>query len=61
MEPEILSHRTFNGKRYKLISKTGKKTWANEEARKWRAKGYLARIVKVATKDWKYAIYITKG
>jgi len=60
MKPELLTYRTFSGKRYKLISKTGKKKWADEEAKKWRNKGYSARIVKVATEGWKYAIYIRR-
>jgi len=56
----LLTYRTFNGERYKLISKTGKKKWAEEQAKKWRDKGYLARIVEVATEGWKWAIYIRK-
>ena len=57
---KILSYKTINGKRYKLIMKFGKKLEAHEHAREWKEKGYFTRVIKIAPTGWKYALYIRK-
>jgi hypothetical protein len=57
---ELLSRRVFNNKRYKLISKSGSKAIAEAEAKKWKGRGKLVRIVKLSSTGWKYGIYITE-
>lgn len=58
---ELLSYKTFSGERYKLISKSGNKRTAQEYAQRWKAKGYLARVVRVNLAGWKWGIYIRKA
>ena len=59
--------RNFNGKKYYLKTETGKKSNAEESARRYRARGYQARVVKLGMEKFKgrsyqfWGVYIRKN